>query len=84
MREKAEMTEAIWVALIMAGLGVIGSAINGYFHVRSDRARKSGNNPHPCGDHAKQLKELDDKIDAICERISRIEGRLNGLWRPGK
>lgn len=77
------MTEAIWVALIVS---IGGSLVNGYFilkaaraKVKEEKAKKLGDNPHPCASHAKWLKELDDKIDSVCERISRIEGRLNGM-----
>ena len=70
------MTEAIWVAIIVQSsilLGLIIKAVMDY------RAKKAGNNPHPCADHGKWLKELDDKLDRLSEKVSRIEGRLNGL-----
>jgi len=91
------VTEAIWVALIVS----IGGAIaNGYFYVkaakakvREEKAKKSGNNPHPCVAHSKWLKELDNKVDAqaveqaklmqcaedMARRLDRIEGKLNGI-----
>lgn len=77
------MTEAIWVALIVS---IGGSAINGYFHLKAarakakeEKAKKSGNNPHPCQSHSEWLKKLDEKLDGLGERVSRIEGRLNGM-----
>lgn len=73
------MTDLVLVALITGGLGLIGSLANGFFHVRANRAKRLGNNPHPCKDHADRLKELDDKFDTLLDRISRVEGRLNGL-----
>ena len=73
------MTEAIWVAVIMAGLGLVGSAINGFFIYKANRDKKTGNNPHPCADHGKWLKELDDKLEKQGNQIARIEGKLNGL-----
>ena len=59
------------------------------------KAKKAGNNPHPCADHGKWLKELDDKLDAqaielgkqgqnikdVTKRLDRIEGILNGTYR---
>ena len=70
------MTEAVWIALIANFAGLVGLTIK---VVADHRARKSGNNPHPCGRHEEWLKELDDKFDKLLDRTSRIEGRLNGL-----
>ena len=70
------MTEAVWVAIIVQSsvlLGLIVKAVMDY------RAKKAGNNPHPCKDHADMIKELDKKIDDLTAKVSRIEGRLNGL-----
>jgi len=89
------MTDLIWVALITGGLGLIGSLVSGFFHVKASRAKKLGNNPHPCAAHEKWLKELDDKIDEqgkemskfgqsmidTNRRLVRIEGMLNGTYR---
>ena len=72
------MTEGVLIALIVAGLGAAGSVINGILHYRANRAKKMGNNPHPCKDHAEKLAKLDDKLDGACERLSKIEGILNG------
>ena len=87
------MTEAIWVAVIMSGLGMVGSAVNGYFIYRADKAKKMGNNPHPCRKHEEMLEKMDDRLDnlekqiAITERdrrentrrLDRIETKLNGI-----
>ena len=70
------MTEAVWIVLIVQSFGLVGLMVKA---VVDHKAKKSGNNPHPCGAHGKWIKELDDKLDEVCERISRIEGRLNGL-----
>jgi len=70
------MTEAVWVAIIVQSsvlLGLIVKAVMDY------RAKKAGNNPHPCADHGKWLKELDDKLEKQGNQIARIEGKLNGL-----
>ena len=70
------MTEAVWVAIIVQSsvlLGLIIKAVMDY------RAKKAGNNPHPCADHGKWLKELDDKLEKQGNQIARIEGKLNGL-----
>ena len=72
------MTEGVLIALIVAGLGAAGSVINGILHYRANRAKKMGNNPHPCGRHEKKLDDLDNKLDRLGERVSRIEGILNG------
>lgn len=75
------MTEGIIIALIMAGFGLIGSAVNGVMIYKSKRLR---NNPYPCkenrdkiDENKRALKQLDDKLDKACEDISRIQGRLN-------
>ena len=73
------MTELIWVAVISGGLGFFGSIISGVFIYKAAKAKKLGNNPHPCKDHADAIKELDKKIDDLTSKVSRIEGRLNGL-----
>jgi len=73
------MTGLIWAAVITGGLGFFGSIISGYFIYRAAKAKKLGNNPHPCKDHAEMIKELDDKLDILTAKVSRIEGRLNGL-----
>ena len=70
------MTEAVWVAIIVQSsilLGLIIKAVMDY------RAKKAGNNPHPCADHGKWQKELDDKLEKQGNQIARIEGKLNGL-----
>ena len=86
------MTEAVWIAIIVQSsvlLGLIIKAIMDY------RAKKAGNNPHPCAAHEKWLKELDDKMDEQGKELSRlgqsvidtnrrlvrIEGMLNGTYR---
>jgi len=69
------MTEAIWIAIIVQSsvlLGLIIKAIMDY------RAKRAGNNPHPCAAHGKWLKELDDKLEEQGKQIARIEGKLNG------
>lgn len=76
--EAGQMTEGVVIALIMAGLGAVGSMVNGYFIYQANRAKKLGNNPHPCKAHQQMLEKLDEKLDKACERISRIEGKLNG------
>ena len=75
------MTEGVLIALIALG----GSLLNGYLYYRAHRAKKKdavvaelGNNPHPCGRHEKKLDDLDNKLDRLGERVSRIEGILNG------
>jgi len=75
------MTELIWVAVISGGLGFFGSIISGVFIYKAAKAKKLGNNPHPCKDHGKWLKELDDKLEKQGNQISRIEGILNGTYR---
>ena len=89
------MTELIWVAVISGGLGFFGSIVSGVFIYKAAKAKKLGNNPHPCADHGKWLKELDDKLDAqaielgkqgqsikdVTKRLDRIEGMLNGTYR---
>ena len=70
------MTEAVWIALIVNTSGIIGLIIKS---IRDTRAKKAGNNPHPCKAHEDKLDALDDKLDQACERISRIEGKLNGM-----
>jgi len=72
------MTDGVIVAIIMSGGGLIGSIVNGFLIYRANRAKKLGNNPHPCKAHAEKLEALDAKLDLACERISRIEGKLNG------
>ena len=73
------MTELIWVAVITGGLGLLASIFNGIFIYKAAKAKKLGNNPHPCKDHADAIKELDNKLDGLTAKVSRIEGRLNGL-----
>lgn len=70
------MTEGVVIALIMSGGALIGSVING---VMIYRARKLSNNPFPCKEHGERLKAMDNKLDGACERISRIEGKMNGM-----
>ena len=72
------MTEAIWVAIIVQSSLLLGLIIKA---VMDHKAKKAGNNPHPCGDHTDKLKELDNKLDLIVERVSKIEGILNGTYR---
>ena len=72
------MTELIWVAVITGISGLIVALISGIFLIRANKAKRLGNNPHPCKDHADAIKELDGKIDDLRERVSRIEGKLNG------
>lgn len=72
------MTEAMWIAVIVNTAGIIGLIIKA---IRDIRAKRAGNNPHPCRAHKEWLEKLDDKIDSVCERISRIEGRLNGIGK---
>lgn len=50
------------------------------------RSKKLGNNPYPCREHETRIEGLhtkigkvDEKLDKACERISKVEGRLNGL-----
>ena len=73
------MTELIWVAVITGISGLIIALISGFFLIKAAKAKKLGNNPHPCKDHADAIKELDKKIDDLTSKVSRIEGRLNGL-----
>jgi hypothetical protein len=47
----------------------------------SYKAKKSGNNPHPCTAHGKWIKELDDKLDLLGQKVAKIEGILNGTYR---
>lgn len=68
------MSEGVLIALIIAGFSLLGSIVNGIMMYRSKRI---GNNPHPCKDHADWLKELDNKLDNLSDRVSRIEGKLN-------
>lgn len=68
------MTEGVIIALIIAGFGLIGSVVNGVVLYRSKRL---GNNPHPCKENTERISRLDEKLDKACERISRIEGKLN-------
>jgi hypothetical protein len=70
------MSEGVIIALIMAGFSLIGSVVTAVVMYRS---KKLSNNPHPCKDHAEKLKALDEKLDNACERLSKIEGRLNGM-----
>ena len=86
------MTEAIWIAIIVQSSLLLGLIIKA---VMDHKAKKAGNNPHPCGAHGKWLKELDDKLDVqgnelaklgqsmvdIKGRMGRIEGMLNGTYR---
>ena len=73
------MTELIWVAVITGISGLVIALISGFFLIKANKAKKLGNNPHPCKDHSDRLKELDDKLDRLSDKVSRIEGRLNGL-----
>lgn len=70
------MSEGVIIALIMAGFSLIGSVVTAVMIYRS---KKLSNNPHPCKDHAEKLKDLDRTLDKLCERVSRIEGILNGM-----
>lgn len=70
------MTEAIVIVVVVNSFAIAGIGVKAYF---SYKAKKSGNNPHPCVAHGKWIKEIDDKLDEACVSISRIEGRLNGL-----
>jgi len=72
------MTEAIWIVLIVQSFGVAGLVIKA---VVDHKAKKSGNNPHPCAAHGKWLKELDDKLDLLGIKVAKIEGILNGTYR---
>ena len=68
------MTEGVIVALIMSGAGLITGGINAWMIYKS---KKLGNNPYPCKENTEKIKEIDEKLDKACERISRIEGKLN-------
>ena len=85
------MSEVIIVAIIVNFLGLIGLMVKCFFDYK---AKKAGNNPHPCTDHGDKLKELDSKLDKVvqeqvrqgqylvdCERrMIRVEGKLNGAY----
>jgi len=72
------MSEGVLIALIMAGLGTIGSIVNGYLHYRSNKAKKMGNNPHPCGRHEDEIKEIRKDVKELIEDVNWIKGVLNG------
>jgi len=69
------MTEAIWIAIIVQSSALLVLIIKA---IMDHRAKKAGNNPHPCAAHGKWLKELDDKLEEQGKQIARIEGKLNG------
>ena len=68
------MTEGVIIALIMSGAGLITGGINAWMIYRS---KKLGNNPYPCKENTEKIGKIDEKLDKACERISRIEGKLN-------
>ena len=70
------MSEGVIIALIMAGFSLIGSVVTAVVMYRS---KKLSNNPHPCKENTDKINALDRKLDDACERISRIEGKLNGM-----
>ena len=72
------MTEAIWIAIIVQSSLLLGLIIKA---VMDHKAKKAGNNPYPCADHGKWLKELDDKLEKQGIQIAKIEGILNGTYR---
>ena len=72
------MTDTIWIAIIVQSSVLLGLIIKA---VMDHKAKKAGNNPHPCTAHGKWLKELDDKLEKQGNQIARIEGILNGTYR---
>ena len=72
------MTEAIVIVVIVNSFAIAGIGLKAYW---SYKAKKSGNNPHPCAAHGKWIKEIDDKLEEQGKQIARIEGILNGTYR---
>ena len=68
------MTEGVIIAIIMSGGSLLGTGILAYL---TYKAKRLGNNPHPCKENTERINRLDEKLDKACERISRIEGKLN-------
>lgn len=77
------MTEAVWIALIVNTSGLIGLIIK---MAKDSRARRSGNNPHPCQDHdnridlmEKDIGIIKNDIETIKVEITRIRDKQNGV-----
>lgn len=63
-----------WIAI---GIITMAYAIEKALKIVNKKNNKMGNNPFPCKENTRKINEVDRKLDDACERISRIEGRLN-------
>jgi len=80
------MSEGVLIALIVAGLGAVGSILNGYLHYKVNKAKRLRNNPHPCKDHDDRIDQVEKDIGVIKndikyikEEVGRIRDKQNGV-----
>jgi len=73
------LSEGVLIALIMSGLGVFGSGINGYFIYRANKAKKAGSNPHPCKEHEGRLDLIEKDVVIIKNDVEHIKGEVTRI-----
>ena len=67
------MTEAVWVALIVNTSGLIGLIIK---MARDGRAKRAGNNPHPCAKNGERIAKLEEAVETLKEDIREIKAKI--------
>jgi len=80
------MTEGVLIALIVAGLGAVGSIINGYLHYKMNREKRLRNNPYPCKDHDTRIDQVEKDLGIVKNdvkyiriEVTRIRDKQNGV-----
>lgn len=78
-----EMTEAVWIALIVNMAGLIGLLIK---MTKDGRAKKTGNNPHPCENHDTRIDQVEKDLGIVKNdvkyiriEVTRIRDKQNGV-----